>query len=80
MTLSQFICCGQNLGLGQKNLATTDINYHIYLQGETVENFMTLVDLQILVKRYVHINYEPRIFTQKEFAFPTDILSSQIIK
>ena len=46
----------------------TDFNYHLYLLGKSVENFMTLVDLQILVKGCASTNYEARRFTQKEFA------------
>ena len=43
-----------------------DINYHLQLQGESAENFMTLVELQILVKGCTNTNYEARRFTQKE--------------
>ena len=42
-----------------------DINYHFILHGKSVENFMTLVDLQILVKYCANTRYEARRFTQK---------------
>ena len=48
---------------------------HLSLQGESVENFMTLLDLQILVKGCASTSYEARRSTQKEFASPFAILN-----
>ena len=45
-----------------------DINYYLQLQGESVENFTTLVELQILVKGCTNTSYEAKRFTQKEVA------------
>ena len=41
----------------------TDISDH-QLQGESVENLVTLKDLQILVKECAKTRYEARRFTQ----------------
>ena len=46
----------------------TDTNYHVQLQSQSVENFMTWLDLQILVKGCANTSYETRIFTQKKFS------------
>ena len=46
----------------------TESNYHLELLGESAENFMKLVDLQILVKGCASTSNEARKFTQKEFA------------
>ena len=50
-----------------------NLSYHLLLLDESVENFVTLVDLQILVKGCSNTCYEARRFTQKE-CFLTDIL------
>ena len=54
--------------LNFRMVTITDSNYHLELLGESVENFLKLVDLQILVKRCQNKSYEARRFTQKEFA------------
>ena len=72
MTVAQCLLCGsqiaeiKKLGLGLENLIMNDINYHLQLPAESVENFMTLVELQILVKGCTNTSYEARRFTQKE--------------
>ena len=49
MTVAQCLLCGsqiaeiKKLGLGLENLIMNDINYHLQLPAESVENFMTLV-------------------------------------
>ena len=50
-----------------------NLSYHLLLLGESVENFVTLVDLQILAKGCSNTCYEATRFTQKE-CFLTDIL------
>ena len=46
----------------------TDSDYHLELLGESVENFLKLVDIRISAKRCQNKSYEARRFTQKEFA------------
>ena len=43
---------------------------HIQLQSESAENFITLVDLQILIKVCKEKSYETRMSTQEDFASP----------
>ena len=54
--------------LNFRMVTMTDSNYHLELLGECAENFMKLVDLQILVKGCASTSNEARKFTQKEFA------------
>ena len=56
------------MNLGLENLTTTGINYHLKLQGESVENFIILVELRILVKECANTSYEARWLRQKDFA------------
>ena len=48
------IRCHPNLDLDLENVLMTDINYHLYLQGKSVKNFMKWLDLQIFVKECKH--------------------------
>ena len=43
----------------------TDTNYYFNYRVNYVENFMTLVELQILVKGCANTSYEAKRFTQK---------------
>ena len=47
-----------------------DFNYHLQLLGESVEHFMTLVNLQLLVKGFANTRYEARRATQMQFPSP----------
>ena len=69
--VNQFVWCHQNLDLGLKNLTMSDINYHLLLPGESVENFMTLVNHQILVTGCGDTSNEERRFTLKDLHLRT---------
>ena len=56
------------MDLDLENLTMTDTNCHLQLQSMSVENLMTWLDLQILVKGCANTSYEARIFTQKKFS------------
>ena len=49
--------------LNFRMVTMTDSNYHLELLGESAENFMKLVDLQILVKGCASTSNEARKFT-----------------
>ena len=53
--------------LNFRMVTMSNSNYHLELLGESVENFIKLVDLQILVKGCANTSYEARKFTHKEF-------------
>ena len=43
----------------------SDINYQLQLQGKSVKDFMTLVDIEIFVTGCANTCYKAIIFTEK---------------